>query len=83
VSLRPAWSTEQVPGQSGLLFRETLSRKKTKLQTQTTKAPKVTLKPQLGIGYMVNIVCHINKIFLNDTSLFFRLQIFRHHSGSL
>jgi hypothetical protein len=28
LSLRPAWSTERVPGQPGL-YRETLSRKKT------------------------------------------------------
>jgi hypothetical protein len=43
LSSRPAWSTEWVPGQPGL-YRETLSRKKTKKQKQkpkeqTNKAP--------------------------------------------
>ena len=36
VSSRPAWSTKQVPEQSGLSHRETLSQK-AKNQTTTTK----------------------------------------------
>jgi hypothetical protein len=39
VSSRPAWSTEQVPGQPGL-HRETLLWKKQNNQTTTKKTPK-------------------------------------------
>jgi hypothetical protein len=39
LSSRPAWATKWVPGQPGL-YRETLSRKKTKTKTKTNKQTK-------------------------------------------
>jgi hypothetical protein len=39
LSLRPAWSTERVPGQPGL-YRETLSRKKKQKQKQNKQIKK-------------------------------------------
>ena len=44
--VRPAWSTEQFPGQPGLLHRETLSRQQNK---QKTKLPPHTHKMEVSI----------------------------------